>query len=264
MDRKKYYGVINDIRLKGYRPKEKLPSEKDDLYDGEKPDVLIIGGGLTGCAAARELSRYRLNIMLVEKGADVAAGQSSRNGGAVHVGINYSPSSQKNYFNYRGNIMYSRLSKELDFPFERTGHLAHRSKMGENFAEAFGDEFKTASYPGGEIFKQRAIVKNRTLCSVMGLRRFIYADGRFYIALQSQCCAGGKRCVQRCENLSEYGGSGHGDKRWGNLFSENKQGDDLSEACHQCGGCICGRHCRDGGGPDIHHSSEKGNRYHFR
>ena len=63
------------------------------------------------------------NIMLVEKGADVAAGQSSRNGGAVHVGINYSPSSQKNYFNYRGNVMYSRLSKELDFPFERTGHL---------------------------------------------------------------------------------------------------------------------------------------------
>lgn len=123
VDRKKYYGVINDIRLKGYQPKEKLPSEKDSLYDGEKPDVLIIGGGLTGCAAARELSRYRLNIMLVEKGADVAAGQSSRNGGAVHVGINYSPSSQKNYFNYRGNVMYSRLSKELDFPFERTGHL---------------------------------------------------------------------------------------------------------------------------------------------
>ena len=86
VDRKKYYGVINDIRLKGYQPKEKLPSEKDSLYDGEKPDVLIIGGGLTGCAAARELSRYRLNIMLVEKGADVAAGQSSRNGGAVHMG----------------------------------------------------------------------------------------------------------------------------------------------------------------------------------
>ena len=123
VDRKKYYGVINDIQLKGYEPKEKLPSERDKLYDGVRPDVLIIGGGLTGCAAARELSRYRLDIMLVEKGADVAAGQSSRNGGAVHVGINYSPSSQKNHFNYRGNRMYSRLAKELDFPFERTGHL---------------------------------------------------------------------------------------------------------------------------------------------
>ena len=123
VDRKKYYGVINDIQLKGYEPKEKLPSERDKLYDGARPDVLIIGGGLTGCAAARELSRYRLDIMLGEKGADVAAGQSSRNGGAVHVGINYSPSSQKNHFNYRGNRMYSRLAKELDFPFERTGHL---------------------------------------------------------------------------------------------------------------------------------------------
>ena len=123
VDRKKNYGDINDIQLKGYEPKEKLPSERDKLYDGARPDVLIIGGGLTGCAAARELSRYRLDIMLVEKGADVAAGQSSRNGGAVHVGINYSPSSQKNHFNYRGNRMYSRLAKELDFPFERTGHL---------------------------------------------------------------------------------------------------------------------------------------------
>ncbi len=123
VDRKKYYGVINDIRLKGFTQKVKLPAEQDSLYDGAKPDVLIIGGGLTGCAAARELSRYNLDIMLVEKGADVAAGQSSRNGGAVHVGINYSPSSQKNYYNHRGNAMYTKLSKELDFPFERTGHL---------------------------------------------------------------------------------------------------------------------------------------------
>ena len=123
VDRKKYYGVINDIRLKGFTQKEKLPSEQDLLYDGLRPDVLIIGGGLVGCAAARELSKYRLKVMLVEKGADVAAGQSSRNGGAVHVGINYSPSSQKHRYNHEGNKMYTKLAEELDVPFERTGHL---------------------------------------------------------------------------------------------------------------------------------------------
>ena len=118
-----YYGVINDIKLKGFEQKVKLPSVSDKLYDGAKPDVLIIGGGLTGCATARELSRYNLDIMLIEKGPDVSSGQSSRNGGAVHVGINYSPKSGKHIYCHRGNAMFEQLSDELDFPFERPGHL---------------------------------------------------------------------------------------------------------------------------------------------
>ena len=118
-----YYGVINDIKLKGFEPKEKLPSINDELYDGATPDVLIIGGGLTGCATARELSKYKLDVMLIEKGADVAAGQSSRNGGAVHVGINYSPNSGKHKYCHRGNEMFDELSRDLNFPFERPGHL---------------------------------------------------------------------------------------------------------------------------------------------
>lgn len=123
VDRKRYYGVVNDIKLKGFQQVVRLPAEQDDLYDGAKPDVLIIGGGLVGCAAARELARYQLDVMLVEKGADVAAGQSSRNGGAVHVGINYSRSSQKHKYNHEGNQMFTQLAADLDVPFERTGHL---------------------------------------------------------------------------------------------------------------------------------------------
>jgi len=120
---KEYLGVINDIKLKGFEQKVKLPSVTDKLYDGETPDVLIIGGGLTGCATARELRKYKLNVMLIEKGPDVSSGQSSRNGGAVHVGINYSPKSGKHIYCHRGNAMFEQLSDELDFPFERPGHL---------------------------------------------------------------------------------------------------------------------------------------------
>ncbi len=128
---KKYYGVINDIRLKGFEQKVWLPTENDDLYDGAKPDVLIIGAGLVGCATARELARYNLSVMVVEKGADVAAGQSSRNGGAVHVGINYSPNSQKHIYNHKGNEMYTQLALDLDVPFERKGHLLLIAKKWE-------------------------------------------------------------------------------------------------------------------------------------
>ena len=120
---KEYIGVINDIKLRGFTPHVKLPSEKDELYDGATPDVLVIGGGLTGCATARELRRYNLDVMLIEKGPDVASGQSSRNGGAVHVGINYSPKSGKHKYCHRGNAMFDELSRDLDFPFERPGHL---------------------------------------------------------------------------------------------------------------------------------------------
>lgn len=128
---KKYLGVVNDIRLKGFVQKTRMPAENDSLYDGLRPDVLIIGAGLVGCAAARELAKYKLNIMVAERGADVASGQSSRNGGAVHVGINYSPKSQKHIYNHKGNEMYTRLAQELDVPFERKGHLLLIAKKWE-------------------------------------------------------------------------------------------------------------------------------------
>ena len=43
-------------------------------------DVLIVGGGAVGCAIARELSRSRLSIALLEKESDVACGTSGRLG----------------------------------------------------------------------------------------------------------------------------------------------------------------------------------------
>jgi glycerol-3-phosphate dehydrogenase len=120
---KRYIGVINDIKLKGFVERPRLPQDNDSSLDGERPDVLIIGGGITGCAIARELSKWKLNTMLVEKGSDVANGQSRANGGVIHVGINFSKHSQKHYYNIRGNSMYAELSNELDVPFEQKGQV---------------------------------------------------------------------------------------------------------------------------------------------
>ena len=78
---KKYLGVINEIKLKGYQQKIRLPKIEDKLYDGQKPDVLIIGGGISGATIARELSKYKIDVMLLEKGYDVAVGATSRNDG---------------------------------------------------------------------------------------------------------------------------------------------------------------------------------------
>ena len=56
---------------------------------GKAYDVLIIGAGVIGCAIARELSRYRLRVAVVEKDLDVGLGTSSRNSGVLLSGFNF-------------------------------------------------------------------------------------------------------------------------------------------------------------------------------
>ena len=76
---------------------------------------------MTGCAIARELSKNKLDILLVDKEYDVALHASSRNDGMVHPGIDISPGLLKKEMNNKGNALYDELCRDLDVPFERTG-----------------------------------------------------------------------------------------------------------------------------------------------
>jgi glycerol-3-phosphate dehydrogenase len=63
VNKKKYLGVINDIEYtKEPVPGMRLPDLEDKQYDNVKCDVAIIGAGIIGCAIARELARYDLDI----------------------------------------------------------------------------------------------------------------------------------------------------------------------------------------------------------
>jgi glycerol-3-phosphate dehydrogenase len=129
VDKKTSRGVINDIRLKGYIPAPmRIPSLRDNLYEGRTPDVLVVGGGIVGCAIARELSRYDINVMLAEKEYDIATGQSARNDGMIHAGIDLKPDSIKVKYNMRGNKLYDTLSKELDVPVRKVGQYVLLTK----------------------------------------------------------------------------------------------------------------------------------------
>lgn len=86
-------------------------------------DVIIIGAGVSGCAAARELSRYQYSTLVLEKCSDVAEGTSKANSGIVHAGFDNEPGSLMAKMNVRGNAMMEQLSKDLDFPFIRNGSL---------------------------------------------------------------------------------------------------------------------------------------------
>lgn len=87
-------------------------------------DVAIIGGGITGCAIARELSKYDVSVVLIEKEEDVAAGGATKaNSAIIHAGYDPVPGTLKARLNVLGNAMYGELTEKLDIPFKRIGSL---------------------------------------------------------------------------------------------------------------------------------------------
>ncbi len=86
-------------------------------------DAAIIGGGVIGCAIARELARYDFSICVMEKEEDVCSGTSKSNSAIVHAGHDAVPGSFKARFNVEGNRMMGELSEELDFSLVRNGSL---------------------------------------------------------------------------------------------------------------------------------------------
>ncbi len=86
-------------------------------------DITIIGAGVTGCAVARELSKYDLKVLVLERASDVCEGTSKANSGIVHAGYDAKPGTLKASLNVRGNILMEHLSEELDFPFKRNGSM---------------------------------------------------------------------------------------------------------------------------------------------
>ena len=90
---------------------------------GLQYDVTIIGGGVTGAAVARELSRYQLKTCLVERAEDVCSGTSKANSAIVHAGYDAAIGSVKAKMNVEGNRIMGELSEDLDFAFRRNGSL---------------------------------------------------------------------------------------------------------------------------------------------
>lgn len=84
-------------------------------------DVIIIGAGVSGSAAARELSRYQVKACVLEKEEDVCCGTSKANSAIVHAGYDAPEDSLMAKMNLEGNQMMAELAQELDFPFEQCG-----------------------------------------------------------------------------------------------------------------------------------------------
>ena len=86
-------------------------------------DIIIIGAGVSGSACARELSRYKADILVLDKEEDVCCGTSKANSAIVHAGYDAKPGTLKAKLNVAGSKMMPALSRELDIHFDRCGSL---------------------------------------------------------------------------------------------------------------------------------------------
>ena len=86
-------------------------------------DVTIIGGGVIGCAIARQLSRSRARVLLADKESDVGFGTSKANSGIIHAGHHSDPATLKGRLEWPGNQAWDDLARDLGFSFERIGEL---------------------------------------------------------------------------------------------------------------------------------------------
>lgn len=86
-------------------------------------DAIVIGAGISGCSTARELSRYHLKTLVLEKGYDISVGTTRGNSATVHAGYDPEPGSYKAIYNVRGSRMYPELCAELQVPYTKNGMI---------------------------------------------------------------------------------------------------------------------------------------------
>jgi len=89
----------------------------------KKYDILIAGAGVTGSMLARELSRYRLSVCVLEKENDVACGASKANSGIIHGGHDPVPGTLKARLNSTGTPMLFEVCRQLNVPHRRNGSM---------------------------------------------------------------------------------------------------------------------------------------------
>ena len=123
-------------------------------------DVAIIGGGVTGTAIARRLSKFDLKIILIEKHEDLASETTKSNSGILHGGYAAPKGTLKCEMNVRSNPMFDQAYDELKFDFERRGSFI--VALEEDEMPTLEKELKQGNERGikGEIITDIKIIKS--------------------------------------------------------------------------------------------------------
>ena len=128
------------------------------LFPVDRANIVIIGGGVVGCAVARAVSRRWSDVFLVEQMPKLGMGASTRNSGVIHSGIYYQPGSLKAQLCVSGNRMLHEFCAEHNVPHRNCGKLvvAHDLKQ-EAELEHLAENGRANGVPGLRIVDRAAV-----------------------------------------------------------------------------------------------------------
>ncbi len=86
-------------------------------------DVVVIGAGCVGAMTLRELSKYNLKVLIVEKENDVSMGATKANSAIVHAGFDAEEGTLKAKLNVRGAELFKTVTKELGVKYINNGSM---------------------------------------------------------------------------------------------------------------------------------------------
>ena len=125
----------------------------------KKYDIIIIGGGIIGCAIAYSLSKkLRVSIAVIEKENEIAKHASGRNSGVIHTGFYYTPGSLKARFCVEGNKRLINYCIEENIPYKKTGTLVvGKSQEDKKNLEILLKRGKKNNVPGIRIINKKEL-----------------------------------------------------------------------------------------------------------
>ena len=178
-------------------------------------DVVVVGAGIAGCTAARELARYDLSICVLEAGNDIACGATRANSAIVHAGFDPSPGTLKARFNVEGSKAYPRWCDELGVQFRRNGSMVlafddeGRLKLEElvRRADANGVE-GVRIVSGNRAREMEPNVSPEAACALVAPTGGIVDPYGFAFAAAENACGNGVRFLfnHRVEHIVRVGG----------------------------------------------------------
>ena len=123
-------------------------------------DYVVIGAGIIGSCIARELSKYNVKALVLEKENDVANVQTLANSAIIHSGHNPEPGSLKARLSVWGNQLYEEMEHELSIPLLRTGaYVVAHNKEEEDKLDELVETSKLNQVPEFEILDFKDAVK---------------------------------------------------------------------------------------------------------
>lgn len=163
-------------------------------------DVVVVGAGIAGCTAARELARYDLSICVLEAGNDIACGATRANSAIVHAGFDPVPGTLKARFSVEGSKAYPRWCDELGVQFRRNGSMVlafddeGRSKLDELVRRADANGVEGVRIVSGDRAREmEPNVSPEAACALVAPTGGIVDPYGFAFAAAENACGNGVR-----------------------------------------------------------------------